>query len=84
MKLAEEWTDIKGEETGSMSPQRELPEILEDVKDFLSRYILFSKEAHAIVVTLWGAHTWVIGGVQLYPLPPDLISGQTMRQKPGF
>jgi hypothetical protein len=60
MKLAEEWTDIREEETGSMAPQMELPEILEDVKGFLSRYILFSKEAQAIVVTLWVAHTLVM------------------------
>jgi Protein of unknown function (DUF3631) len=67
MKLAEEWTDIREEETGSMGPQMELPEILEDVKGFLSRYILFSKEAQALVVTLWVAHTLVIEAFDYTP-----------------
>ena len=34
----------------------QLPEILEEVQGFLSRYIVFSNEAQATAVTLWVAH----------------------------
>ncbi|MGA7880819.1 MAG: DUF3631 domain-containing protein [Terrimicrobiaceae bacterium] len=67
MKLAEEWTDIKEEETGSMPPPLELQEILEQVRGFLSRYIVFSNEAQATAVTLWVAHTWVIDAFDYTP-----------------
>jgi hypothetical protein len=67
MKLAEEWTDIKEKETGSMPPPLELPQILEEVRGFLSRYIVFSNEAQATAVMLWVAHTWVIDAFDYTP-----------------
>ena len=45
----------------------ELPEILEEVRGFLSRYIVFSNEAQATAVTLWVAHTWVIDAFDYTP-----------------
>ena len=45
----------------------ELPEILDEVSGFLSRYIVFSNEAQAIAVTLWVAHTWVIDAFDYTP-----------------
>ena len=44
-----------------------LPEILEAAKEFLSRYVVFSNEAQAIVVALWVAHTWVIEAFDYTP-----------------
>jgi len=67
MKLAREWTDIKEEETESMYPPTELPEILDEVRAFLSRYIVFSNEAQATAVTLWVVHTWVIDAFDYTP-----------------
>ena len=60
MKLADSWADIADGETEVTSPPLELPEILEEVRGFLSRYIVFSNEAQATAVTLWVAHTWAL------------------------
>ena len=60
MKLADSWADIADGETEVASSPLELPEILEEVRGFLSRYIVFSNEAQATAVTLWVAHTWAL------------------------
>ena len=67
MKLADSWADIADGETEVTSPPLELPEILEEVRGFLSRYIVFSNEAQATAVTLWVAHTWVIDAFDYTP-----------------
>ncbi len=67
MSLAQEWTDIKEAATGSTAAPLQLPEILEEVSGFLSRYIVFSNAAQATTVTLWVAHTWVIEAFDYTP-----------------
>ena len=67
MKLADSWADIADGETEVTSPPLELPEILEEVRGFLSRYIVFSNAAQATAVTLWVAHTWVIDAFDYTP-----------------
>ena len=67
MKLADSWADIADLETEVTSPPMGLPEILEEVSGFLSRYIVFSNEAQATAVTLWIAHTWVIDAFDYTP-----------------
>ena len=66
MKLADSW-DIADLETEVTSPPMELPHILEEVRGFLSRYIVFSNEAQATGVTLWVAHTWAIEAFDFTP-----------------
>jgi hypothetical protein len=56
------FSDVKtlneySEEISLPEPLTELGEMLQAVKVFLSRYIVFSSEAQAIVAALWGAHT---------------------------
>jgi hypothetical protein len=67
MKLADSWADIADGETEVTSPPLELPEILEEVQGFLSRYIVFSNAAQATAVALWVAHTWVIEAFDFTP-----------------
>ena len=64
MKLADSWTEEAA--PGSTSPLP-LPEILQNVRDFLSRYIVFSNGAQAPAVTLWVAHTWGIDAFDYTP-----------------
>ena len=61
------WADIAQEKAEVTSLPMELPDILEGVRAFLSRYIVFSNEAQAPAVTLWAAHTWVIGAFYCTP-----------------
>ena len=57
MELADSWADIAEEKAEVTSLPMELPDILEEVRVFLSRYIVFSNEAQATAVTLWvGPH----------------------------
>jgi hypothetical protein len=44
-----------------------LPEILDNTKSFLSRYLVFPKPAHATAVALWTAHTWVFQSFDYTP-----------------
>jgi hypothetical protein len=67
MKLADSWADIAEEKAEVTSLPMELPDILEGVRAFLSRYIVFSNEAQAPAVTLWVAHTWVIDAFYYTP-----------------
>ena len=68
MSLAKVWNDIEEMQTDHpTSPPMELPEILERVRGFLGRYIVFSSEAQATAVTLWVAHTWVIEAFDFTP-----------------
>ena len=67
MKLADSWADIAEEKAEVTSLPMELPDILEGVRAFLSRYIVFSNEAQAPAVTLWAAHTRVIGAFYCTP-----------------
>lgn len=67
MKLADSWADLADGETQLTSPPMELPEILEEVRGFLSRYIMFSNAAQATAVTLWVAHTWAIEAFDFTP-----------------
>jgi hypothetical protein len=54
-----------------------LAEILRSVSEFLFRYIVFPKPAHAVAVSLWVAHTWVMEALDYTPYL--LISSPTKR-----
>ena len=66
MKLADSWADIEQPETAMPAPWQ-LPEILEEVSGFLSRYIVFSNAAQTPALTLWVAHTRVIEAFDYTP-----------------
>ena len=55
------------EEIPVPEPLMELPNMLDDVRGFLNRYIVFSSEAQATAITLWVAHTWVIEAFDYSP-----------------
>ena len=67
MKLAEAWADIEEAPTQHIASSMKLPDVLEAVREFLSRYIVFTNEAQATAVTLWVAHTWVIEAFDYTP-----------------
>ena len=39
---------------------RSLPDILEDIRLFALRYVVFADPAYPIIISLWVAHTWSI------------------------
>ena len=45
----------------------ELAKILEEIRGFLCRYVVFSNEAQVIAVALWIVHTWVIDAFDFTP-----------------
>ena len=55
------------EEISLPEPLMELGEMLQAVRAFLSRHIVFTSEAQAIAVSLWVAHTWVIEAFSYTP-----------------
>ena len=44
-----------------------LSDTLDNVREFLSRYLVFPKESHAIAISLWAAHTWVFRSFDYTP-----------------
>lgn len=47
--------------------QNQLADTLSSIRVFLRRYMVFPKEAHAIAVSLWIAHTWAIEAFEYSP-----------------
>lgn len=45
----------------------DLARILDSIREFLLRYMIFSSDAHADVISLWIAHTWAIDAFDFTP-----------------
>ncbi len=44
-----------------------LPEILDRIKSFLLRYLVFKKPSYSTAIALWAAHTWVLDSFDFTP-----------------
>jgi hypothetical protein len=60
-------TNIKPEALKVESSQRELADLLDLIQQFLARFVIFADAAHATVVALWIAHTWVLDSFRFTP-----------------
>jgi hypothetical protein len=59
------WKEIPGE-WGEPTPNL-LPEILDRIKSFLLRYLVFKKPSYSTAIALWAAHTWVLDSFDFTP-----------------
>lgn len=42
-------------------------QLLDDIEAFIKRFVVFPSVHHALVVTLWAAHCWVVGAFYVTP-----------------
>jgi hypothetical protein len=62
-----------------LSPEK----LFNDIKQFLSRYIVFSQPEHLDVVALWIFHTWVVDQFDFTPYNLFAFAGHALRQDAG-
>jgi Protein of unknown function (DUF3631) len=86
--LATEWKEIvvpglrlQNQNENAVSPEK----LFNEIKTYITRYVVFSQPEHVVVITLWVMHTWVLDQADYTPYiylhSPVMRCGKTQVQK---